>query len=107
MFLIYMNHPWLNVEKAIQCLMVFLAFAMLFMPILLQPKEASAVGPLVLVVVAGAFTLGGVVLHHVVNSCSECGEAGAGEGHRIRCPKGHPYYNCRSTHQSCYEESSS
>ena len=84
-----------SVERTVQYLMILLAVTVLILPIAFQPEEAEAVGPLVVVIVGGAFVLGGVVLNHVLNSCSECGKGGVGEAHRSTCPKGHVYYNCR------------
>lgn len=111
MFLQQAMNPWFAVHRASQVTMILLAGAILVMPLLYQPEEADAVGPLGIVVVAGFIGLGGVLLGWELASCSECGKNGAGTSHRTTCPKGHTYYDCQSSnvwlHEPCHEESSS
>lgn len=111
-------HSWHFVEKVSLYLMIVLAVAMLFLP-LLQPKQVEAWEPATTtVVVAGLFTLGGVILGVVgtyvlgKKKCPACKkEASSVDSHRYTDPKGHSYYNCQWQnnwqHAACHNSSSS
>ena len=97
---------WKSVERASICLMIFLAVAMLFLP-LVQPKEAEAVNPLVikLIEIGGALVVGAaagfLAAHLSKNECSGCDKKIAqGESHWTTCSTcGYGYYSCRERHR--------
>ena len=87
---------WKSIERASLYLMMFLAVAMLAMP-LIQPQEAKAqVG----VIILGLLTLAGWIYIHM---CKRCYEVVGSGTHYYVCPRGHGYYLCESGYQWLHE----
>ena len=94
---------WKGVEKASLYLMMFLAVAVLFLP-LVQPKEAEAAIPaLVKIGITAVVTIGGIILGSQLakNKCSACErEVAQAESHWTTCGTcGAGYYTCRERHR--------
>ena len=94
MFLEKTLTPWFAVQRASQVLMILLAVAMLFIPVLTKPKEAEAASILcTCVIVVGALLC--VCLGNFIDKCpGPCGGWGIGSGHEKECLAGHNYYYC-------------
>ncbi len=82
-------NTWFAVRRVSQFLMMFLAVAMLAMPLVHEPQEVEAGWVKVSGIALGLFALGYAVW---TNRCGGCGQHNA--DHSTTCPAYHPFYTC-------------
>ena len=92
-------NPWFAVQRASQVTMLLLAVAMLFIPVLTQPKQVEALEPTTTAIICACIAiLGGLIctcLSNFIKRCAGyCGRWGVGSGHNRSCDNGHSYYSC-------------
>ena len=96
MFLQQAMNPWFAVQRASQVTMLLLAVAMLFIPVLTQPKQGEAA--VVAICIACGIVLASicyVCLDAYINRCrGPCGGWYIGTDHDRECAAGHSYYWC-------------
>ncbi len=95
MFLQQTMGPWFAIQRASQVIMILLAVAMLVLPLLTQPEEAEAIGPVGICIMSGCFiivaAIAGACARHILKACNNCGEWGVGNSHRHVCLPGCGY----------------
>lgn len=107
MFLQQAMNPWFVIQRTSQVLMILLAVAMLFIPILYQSEEAEAVPWVWAGVTLGVAIIGGIayVIGNHPPHCDRCGDHAKttdheymctyrGCGHQWNCSSGSAHYHC-------------